>query len=127
MTVQTGQFIHAICSRFEAQTFAAVLKRLVRHRRRGKRTVVILDHARSHHARLLAPLLHQYRRFLTLVCLPPSSPQLAPIERVWKLVRRLATHNRDFATLAELLAPVDACCNRWRRPNPVLRRLGCMI
>lgn len=127
VNVQTGQCIHAICSRFDAQTFAAFLKRLVRHRRRGKRTVVILDNARYHHARLLAPLLHQYRRFLTLLFLPPYSPQLAPIERVWKLVRRLATHNRYFATLAELLATVDACFNRWRRPNPVLRRLCCII
>ena len=45
------------------------------------------------------------------------------IERAWKLARRLATHNRYFATLDELLATVEACFNRWQKPNPVLRRL----
>jgi transposase len=57
---------------------------------------------------------------------PPYSPQLAPIERVWKLTRRLATHNRYFATLPEVLKAVNACFNHWRRPNKVLRRLCCI-
>jgi len=58
--------------------------------------------------------------------LPPYSPQLAPIERVWKLARRLATHNRYFATLAEVVRAVSACFNRWRKPNKVLHRLCCI-
>uniref|UniRef100_UPI003F84911F transposase n=1 Tax=Cupriavidus ulmosensis TaxID=3065913 RepID=UPI003F84911F len=58
--------------------------------------------------------------------LPPYSPQLAPIERVWKLTRRLVLHNRYFATLAEVLPAVDACFQYWKRPNEVLRRLCCI-
>lgn len=127
VSLQTGTFVYTICPRFDAQTFAAFLKMLVRHGAHGKRMVVVLDNARYHHARLLGPLLHQYRRRLTLLFLPPYSPQLAPIERVWKLVRRLATHNRYFATLIDLLASVEACVARWNRPNPVLRRLCCII
>ncbi len=34
--------------------------------------------------------------------LPSYSPQLNPIERLWKLLRRRATHNRLFDTLADL-------------------------
>jgi len=45
---------------------------------------------------------------------------------VWKLTRRLATHNRYFATLAEVLKAVSACFNRWRKPNTVLHRLCCI-
>jgi len=85
--------IRAICAVFNAETFAAFLRQLLRHRRRGKRLVVVLDNAKYHHARALAPLLRRYRRVLTLLFLPPYSPQLAPIERVWKLARRLAMHN----------------------------------
>ena len=33
---------------------------------------------------------------------PSYSPQLNPIERFWKLLRRRATHNRLFDTLADL-------------------------
>ncbi len=35
--------------------------------------------------------------------MPPKPTAAGPIERVWKLTRRLATHNRYFATLAEVL------------------------
>jgi hypothetical protein len=52
--------------------------------------------------------------------------QLASIERVWKLARRLAKHNRYFATLAELLEVVNLCFDAWRRPNPRPRRLCCI-
>ena len=48
---------------------------------------------------------------LSLLFLPPYSPQLAPIERVWKLARRLATHNRYFQTLDQVLDAVNQCCN----------------
>jgi hypothetical protein len=34
--------------------------------------------------------------------LPSYSPQLNPIERVWKVLRRRATHNRLFDALAAL-------------------------
>lgn len=119
----TGKFVHAMCPTFDALTFRSFLKKLLQHRSHDKRMVVVLDNARYHHALLLAPLVRKYRRVLTLLFLPPYSPQLAPIERVWKLARRLATHNRYFATLDELLRTVDDCFDRWRRPNPVLRRL----
>jgi transposase len=58
--------------------------------------VLVLDNARYHHAVLLKPLLRKHRAILTLLFLPPYSSQLAPVERVWKLARRMATHNRFF-------------------------------
>lgn len=124
----SGEFRHwQICSRyvrvFNAETFQDFLKKFLRHRSRGKRMVIVLDNARCHHAILLAPLLRKYRSVLRLLFLPPYSPQLAPIERVWKLARRLATHNRYFATLTEVLDAIENCFNRWRKPNPVLRRI----
>ena len=123
VSLRTGKFVRSMCPKFDALTFETFLKKLRRRRPRGKRMVVLLDNAKYHHAVLLAPLLRKYRRVLTLLFLPPYSPQLAPIERAWKLARRLATHNRYFATLDELLATVEACFDLWRRPNPVLRRL----
>ena len=85
------------------------------------------DNARYHHAVILASFLRQHAAHLKLLFLPPYSPQLAPIERVWKLTRRLATHNRYFPALGEVLKAVNACFNRWRRPNAILRRLCCII
>lgn len=123
VSLKTGKFVRSMCEKFDARTFEAFLKKLLRHRSRGKRTVIVLDNARYHHAILLAPLLRKYRKVLTLLFLPPYSPQLAPVERVWKLARRLATHNRFFATLDELLCAVELCFDWWKKPNAVLCRL----
>ena len=127
VSLSTGKFVRAMCSVFNAETFESFLKQLLRHRSRGKRMVIVLDNARYHHAVMLAPFLRRYRKVLSLLFLPPYSPQLAPIERVWKLTRRLATHNRYFATLPEVLVAVNECFDRWRQPNSTLRRLCCII
>ena len=123
VSLRTGKFVHALCATFNAATFETFLKTLLRHRSRDTRMVLVLDNARYHHAVLLKPLLRKYRAVLTLLFLPPYSPQLAPIERVWKLARRMATHNRFFGTLDAVLTAVSTCFDRWRTPNSVLRRL----
>lgn len=127
VNLSTGRLVTRFCPVFNGETFEAFVRHLLRHRRRGKRMVVVLDNAAYHHSRLLRPLLHKYRRVLRFLFLPPYSPQLSTIERVWKLTRRLATHNRYFATLAAVLDAVTQCFRRWKRPNEVLRRLCCII
>lgn len=126
VSLSTGQFVRMMCEVFNAETFQDFLKRLLRHQRHDRRLVLVLDNARYHHAVFLAPFLRRHVRRLRLLFLPPYSPQLSLIERVWKLTRRLATHNRYFATLPEVLQAVDACFDRWLRPNRVLRRLCCI-
>lgn len=126
VSLDTGQFVRMMCPIFNAATFQSFLKRLLRQQNPARRMILVLDNARYHHAILLAPFLRRHARQLRLLFLPAYSPQLAPIERVWKLTRRLATHNRYFATLPEVLNAVNACFNRWRRPNAVLRRLCCI-
>ena len=126
VSLLTGTFIRMMCPIFNAVTFQRFLKRLLRQQTPGRRMIVVLDNARYHHAVLLAPFLRRCRQHLTLLFLPPYSPQLAPIERVWKLTRRLTTHNRYFETLPEVLQAVNACFDRWRRPNKVLWRLCCI-
>jgi len=126
VSLDSGQFVRMMCPIFNAATFKIFLRRLLRQHTPGRRMIVVLDNARYHHARLLADFLRSNARHLTLLFLPPYSPQLAPIERVWKLTRRLATHNRYFATLPEVLKAVSACFDRWRKANNVLHRLCCI-
>jgi transposase len=108
---------------FNAGTFLSFLQRLVRHRRRGQRMVVVVDNARWHHARLLNPWLKEHRKTIQLDFLPPYSPELNSIERVWKLTRRICTHNRYFATMEELVEIVFNQFDYWYKPNKILHRL----
>jgi transposase len=68
--------------------------------------LVVVDSARWHHARELQPSLREHRHVLQRDFLPPYSPDLSPVEWVWKLTRYLCTRNRYFAALEELVTAV---------------------
>jgi len=118
-----GRLVTQRGEKFNADTFLSFLKRLLRHRRRGHRMVVVVDNARWHHARLLKPWLKEHKKTMWLDFLPPYSPELNAIERVWKLTRRLCTHNRYFPTLEELVEIVFDQFDEWYKPNQILHRL----
>ena len=125
--LRTGRLVTSFEPIFNAESFQRFLERLLKHRSPGKRLVLILDNAKYHHARALQPWLSQHRDLLTLLFLPPYSPELNPIERIWKLTRRLATHNRHFPTLGDILDAVSERFNLWARPNRQLVRLCAII
>ncbi|MDH4187994.1 MAG: IS630 family transposase [Nitrospira sp.] len=125
--VGDGRLVTQRADKFCAQTFLVFLEEILSQRRRGRKMVVVLDNARWHHARLLQPWLDKHRHSFRLDFLPPYSPELNPIERVWKLVRRLRTHNRYFPVLDELVETVFAQFDSWRQPNAALHRLCAII
>jgi hypothetical protein len=51
------------------------------------------------------------------------SPELNPIERVWKLTRRHCWHNRYFSDLDKVIGAVEATFDPWTVRNETLRRL----
>ncbi|HNY26990.1 MAG TPA: IS630 family transposase [Candidatus Sumerlaeota bacterium] len=120
-----GRLLAMSCDTFNAQTFQVFLAKLLRRRRRGCKMVVIVDNARWHHAKAISPWLYQHRHVLRLDFLPPYSPDLNPVERVWKLTRRLCTHNRYFKTLQDLTEVVQEQFTKWFQPNltiaPIMR------
>jgi DDE superfamily endonuclease len=89
----------------------------------GRRVVVITDNAKYHHARLHRPWREEHAAEFVLDYLPPYSPELNPIERVWKLTRRLCLHNRYFPLLQEVTTTVETEFASWAVPNETLRRL----
>jgi transposase len=126
VNLKGGQMITHFNNLFEAQSFLAFLKMLIRRRSHGKKMVVIIDNARYHHAAALKNWLHTHRAILELLFLPPYSPELNPIERVWKLLRRLCTHNEYFPELELLQNAITGKLWEWWKPNDDLRRLCCI-
>jgi transposase len=126
-SLRTGKLVTTFEPKFNAESFQRFLELLLIHRPRGKRLTLVLDNAKYHHARALQPWLHQHRKLLTLLFLPPYSPELNPIERVWKLTRRLATHNRHFPTLDDILNAVRERFELWAESNRQLARLCAII
>jgi transposase len=123
VNLRFGQLVTQFNEKFNAITFGTFLRKLIRHRRKGHRLIIILDNARYHHANLLAPFLRKYRRVLTLSFLPAYSPELNPVERVWKLSRKLCTHNQYFPALQDLTDAVANQLKLWEKPNKTLFKL----
>lgn len=123
VNLSRGQLVTQFDPKFDAITFESFLRKLLRHRRPGRRLVIILDNARYHHAHLLDPFLLKQRRLLKLFFLPSYSPDLNPMERVWKLVRRLCTHNQYFPELCNLVTAVSDQMSFWQKPNLTLVKL----
>ena len=110
--------------RFDGQTFFDFLKKVQMHSRsHGRRVEVIMDNAKYHHAKLHAHWREQHHARFVLNFLPPYSPELNPIERVWKLLRRLRLHDQYFATLEEVIQAVEAQFGTWQYGSEALRKL----
>ena len=109
---------------FNGATFFAFMKSLrCTSIRTGRRVVVITDNAKYHHALLHKPWREEHADDFALDYLPPYSPELNPIERVWKLTRRRCLHNRYFSQLEDVISAVEGEFDQWTRRNGILRRL----
>ncbi len=85
--------------------------------------VVITDNVKYHHARIHKDWREQHAADFALDYLPPYSPELNPIERVWKRTRRNCVHNVYFPTLNLLVERVEEQFIKWSEPNTELARL----
>jgi transposase len=127
VSANTGEIVTMDAKIFNAETFLCFLNKVVQSKKRGKKIILILDNARYHHATMIQPWLNKNKDRVQLLFLPPYSPDLNNIERVWKMTRRVCTHNKYFATLDELLNVVKQQMKIWSKPNETLRKLCCII
>lgn len=71
----------------------------------GRHAVVILDRAAWHTSKKL-----QCSKRITLLPLPPYSPELNPVEQIWQKLKREYFANRVFDSMDEIM---DVCCSVW--------------
>ena len=70
---------------------------------KGRHAVVVMDGAVWHKERYNLPNL-------TILKLPPYSPELNPIEQVWQYIKQHWLSNRCFESYEAI---VDAACQAW--------------
>jgi transposase len=88
---------------FNASAYLQFLHFLAPHyRRRG--VILIQDNASYHKDAEVWSWFKSNRHWLEVHQLPPYSPELNPTERLWQYTRKNGTHDRYFASRAELLA-----------------------
>lgn len=94
-----------------------------------QRIYLVLDNAPWHKkaVRLVQtdalPEYEDIRAKMTMIFLPPYSPDLNPIEQVWRITRREVTHNTYFRNVQCLSDALDSYFSQYRSPNKKLAAL----
>ena len=82
------------------------LNEISRHVTPGAHAVVLLDGAGWHQPGGVLRLPHN----ISLLLLPPYSPELNPVENIWQFLRQNFLSNRVYDSYEAI---VDACCAAW--------------
>lgn len=91
----------------DTEAMNAHLQEISREVDHGAHAVLILDQAGWHSsAKLIVPVN------ITLLFLPPRSPELNPVENVWQFLRDNWLSNRVFTSYDDI---VDHCCAAWNK------------
>jgi len=88
--------------------------------------VLVLVNATSHKSNRVAKFVDKHKKRLELLFLPPYSPELNPIERVWGNLKYLVTHNTYFENLEALENAVAEYLKDYFEPNNRLASLCCI-
>ncbi|MEX8549185.1 MAG: IS630 family transposase [Mucilaginibacter sp.] len=92
-----------------------------------RKVVMVLDNVPYHHAKRLKPILERYKHRIELVYLPPYSPDLNPIERVWWYMRKKITHNRYVQNLKDRITKFETFMQDFKVENELGKNLAKLI
>ncbi len=103
----TDEAFALVLTETSAEAMQVFLDRFAAALPEGVHAALLLDQAGWHTAKDIAVPAN-----LSLIHLPPYSPELNPVERVWLYLRERFLSHRLFADLDAIL---DGCCDAWNR------------
>jgi transposase len=99
-----------------AQSTIALMKQIQEQQQQGK-IYLIADNARYYHSKLVSQYLQQNER-IEIIFLPPYSPNLNLIERLWKWMKKKVAYNRyyeEFSVFREKIMEVLGNSAQYRQ------------
>jgi transposase len=121
VNLTNGHLVTQEAVTFNQETFQHFLEKALAETK-GK-LIILLDNARWHKSKRIQAFFLDHLDRLEPLYLPPYSPQCNPVERVWRLTRKLVTHNRYFETYYSLVRSLYDQWIAWGKPNRILHRL----
>ncbi|WP_370627972.1 IS630 family transposase [Anoxybacillus sp. ST4] len=126
--VQQGDVVFHRASSANAETFLDFLH-LLKEKYANRFIVLVLDNARIHYAKMVQAFLDgEEGDAFHFIFLPPYSPQLNPIERLWKWLKDEVIANvfhKDQNDIAQSITRFEQYV--LQHPDEVLRRMGCAV
>ena len=113
----TGESVALLAPNVDTGTFNAFLAMLAADVKPDEHVVLVMDQAGWHRSKAL-----RLPDCVTVLLLPPYSPELNPVENLWHHLRSHYLSNRTYDGYDHLL---DAGTEAWRRLTPEVLRSVC--
>lgn len=94
LNLQTKKLLYVEDKRINSQTMIALLVLILKKQKQGK-IYIVLDNARYYHSKIVKEFLKEHPRII-LKFLPPYSPNLNIIERLWKILKKKVVYNKFY-------------------------------
>jgi len=126
----SGQTLHRIEDHKNSAGFCAFVEQFMQTviqspQYHGQKIVLVVDNFIIHRSRKTLKFLEKYADQLILFALPTYSPWLNLIERLWKHLRRIVTHNHLFQNISQLVEAVHSFLNSLNQtPDLALSIIG---
>ena len=98
-----------------------LFKQIERKHRKAKTIYIIADNARYYHSVAVKEYLEGRR--IRMIFLPPYSPNLNLIERLWKYFRKIVMNNHYYPTLQEFTRAAESFFDNIKEHRTALRSL----
>lgn len=119
----TGKVLASIEERGFTNTFFSFAKKVAQSYA-DQKVVMVVDNVRYHHAKRLKPILERYKHRIELVYLPPYSPDLNPVERIWWYMRKKITHNRALENMETRIEQFNSLIKLFENDNQLGKDLS---
>jgi transposase len=94
LNLKTKELLYVEDERINSQTMIALLLLILEKQKKGK-IHIVLDNARYYHSQIVKDFLKEHPR-IVLKFMPPYSPNLNIIERLWKILKKKVVHNKFY-------------------------------
>lgn len=119
----TGTLFTNECDRFNYETTMESIDLFIKNHSTEAKILIILDNASWHKKAVRLISENNMYNNVDFLFLPPYSPELNPIERVWRITRKEKTHNRYFEKRSRLRAVLHSYFERFSIPNTKMKSL----
>jgi transposase len=109
LNIETKELLYIEDERINSQTMIASLNQVLEKQKKGK-IHIILDNARYYHSFVVKDFLAENPR-IDLHFLPPYSPNLNIIERLWHILKQQVVYNKFYLKFQDFKHAVDAFLN----------------
>lgn len=94
LNLKTKELIYVEDERINSQTMIALLTLILEKQKQGK-IYIVLDNARYYHSLIVKDFIKKHPQII-LKFLPPYSPNLNIIERLWKILKKKVVYNKFY-------------------------------